>query len=136
MSPWFVAMLVFPFYNYREKQVIVYVCPPMDHNWGHLQTVEQVAAELAAAEARLRFQAGHKDEYPEFSVDEFLTNWEEAKQKAGEHGWEGDFRVEPRVFWLPNQTGFDYAFAFKQDNNGTTFIVTPVRLHWVEKYTD
>lgn len=44
------------------------------------------------------------------------------------------FRVGPYIFWVPNETGFAYAFAFKQDNSGTTFIVSPVELQWVEDF--
>jgi hypothetical protein len=117
-----------------ETYVIVYSCTPIDHHWEFLKTVKETAAELGAMEAELRFESGRRELYLDISVEVFLNAWEEAKELAGQNGWEGDFRGEPRVLWLPMETGFDYGFAFKQDNNGTTFIVTPVRLPWVERF--
>ena len=114
--------------------MIVYVCTPIDHHWEFLKTVKETAAELGARDAQFRFEAGSRPFSLEISIDSFLADWEEAKGAASQNGWEGDFREEPRVFWLPDETGFEYAFAFKQDNNGTTFVVSPVRLPWVEKF--
>jgi hypothetical protein len=49
-------------------------------------------------------------------------------------GWEGDIREGPYVCPLPmNDYGFEYLIAWKQDNNGTTFVVSPCALPWLEE---
>jgi len=52
-------------------------------------------------------------------------------------GWEGDIRPDsgPFVAGLPgDEIGMDgnIMIAWKQDNNGETFIVSPFRLQWLE----
>lgn len=66
------------------------------------------------------------------SIDDFLRAWESAKEAASAEGWEGDFRHQPVVFWVPMSTTFEYGFAFKQDNNGDTFVLSPVAMPWLE----
>jgi hypothetical protein len=33
--------------------------------------------------------------------------------------------------WLPYDTEFAYGFVWKQDNNGTTFVASPVPMPWL-----
>jgi hypothetical protein len=102
-----------------------YEIPPIDINWRFLRTVDETArtvgAEDAAAEA-----GGATSEGPD--IREFLASWESAKQAARDRGWDGDFRNEPVVFWLPDDTDFVWGFVVKQDNNGTTFVLSPREL--------
>ena len=117
--------------------MIVYVCPPMDHNWENLKSVTEYAQELGARDAAIIAQDGEKGLlYFNDTVGDFLKEWEKAKTAAYEHGWEGDFRQGPGIFWLPDETGFIYGFVFKQDNNGTTYVISPKRLHWIEEFAD
>ncbi len=62
----------------------------------------------------------------------FIGTFYGAQIIAGEEGWEGDFRGEPRVLWLPDENCFRHAFVWKQDNNGMTFVVSPHRLPWLK----
>ena len=53
---------------------------------------------------------------------------EEAKKRF--KSWEGDMGI-PSPFWIPtpeDNGGFSVGFVWKQGNNGTTFIVSPVEL--------
>jgi hypothetical protein len=34
--------------------------------------------------------------------------------------------------WLPNESEFKHGFVLKQDNNGETYVVSPVELPWLE----
>ncbi len=116
--------------------MIVYVCSPIDHNWENLKSVAEYAQELGARDAAVIAERGEKGLlYYDSTVNDFLRDWNEAKSLAHEHGWEGDFRQGPSIFWLPDETGFIYGFVFKQDNNGTTFIISPRQLPWVEKFS-
>lgn len=64
-------------------------------------------------------------------LPDFMVHWEHAKGMAHKCGWEGDFFEKPRVFWLPDPDNgkFTYGFVIKQENNGTTFVISPVYLH-------
>lgn len=43
-------------------------------------------------------------------------------------GWEGDVREGPFVFSVPGETEMSWGLVLKQDNNGTTFVASPVPL--------
>ncbi len=58
-----------------------------------------------------------------------------ALQIARKVGWEGDIREGPFIAGLPTDKGGEdgkVMIAWKQDNNGDTFIVSPIRLKWLE----
>jgi hypothetical protein len=68
-------------------------------------------------------------------VSAFLADFAYALRLAKDTGqWEGDYNYEPRVFWSPDPDlfRFSYGFVWKQDNNGTTFIISPQPLKWLE----
>lgn len=96
----------------------VYVCAPIDLGWDRLPSVE--------------LAEGAGDHEVLASLQEELAR---AKALAHTAGWEGDFRELPRVIWLPfpETAQFEPAFVWKQDNNGVVFVVSPVRLSWLEK---
>jgi hypothetical protein len=58
-----------------------------------------------------------------------------AFERARAMGWEGDIREGPYVAGLPYEER-DIIVAWKQDNNGQTFIASPVELPWLEKETN
>lgn len=52
-------------------------------------------------------------------------------------GWDGDVREGPFVAGLPtDKTAKDghVVMAWKQDNNGDTYIVSPFKMPWLEGY--
>lgn len=105
----------------------VYEILPIDFGWENLKSVK--ATFHALAEGHDEFE--HPDGINTDEVRGFLTAWESAKQAAKQHGWEGDFRNDPSVFWLPAEHSFEFGFVIKQDNNGTTFVVSPRPLPWL-----
>lgn len=48
--------------------------------------------------------------------------------------WEGDLSQEPFVFFIPapQKCSPCYGYVWKQNNNGQTFIASPIRLPWLE----
>jgi hypothetical protein len=110
---------------------ITYHISPIDFGWDNLQTVEEVAAKMAATQAATVVNDPSSPEDGELS--QFLMDFKLAARHAKETGWEGDYRTghEPRVFWLPVDGDFKYGFAWKQDNNGSTFVVSPWPLKWL-----
>lgn len=107
----------------------VYEIAPIDFCWEMLHSVEDVAAKLARADAAELTGKGGSG-LP--SCEHFLKTWTNAKFIAGEAGWEGDIRTGPAVFWLPGDTDFDFGFVFKQNNNGSTFVVSPRELPYLK----
>jgi len=113
-----------------KKRFYFYQMHPIDFHWDFLSTVEETVEKLS------RYKDG---EYSPLSFEllhGFLNDWKEAKEIASKAGhWEGDFREPPRIFWLPADQEFVYAFAWKQDNNGSTFIVSPQKLPHLDEHT-
>lgn len=102
---------------------------PIDFNWHMLDTVEATITTLSK----------HSNQYGDtLSFDDlnnFLTSWNDAKKLAKDNSWEGDFREPPRVFWIPDDQEFVYGFVWKQDNNGSTFVVSPYPLNHLKEHT-
>lgn len=105
--------------------MFVYEIAPIDFRWEFLHTVREIAAKLAAMDADRLSNLGDAGQP---TCEYFLDSFERAKELAGSKGWEGDFRNDPVVFWLPAEERFEYGFVFKQDNNGTTYVVSPQEL--------
>lgn len=107
----------------------VYNIPPIDIGWEHLKSVKETICDMV----RLSSLYDSEKDLDSKELLGFIKAWEAAKELAGVSGWEGDFREDPKVFWLPGDVEFRYAFAFKQDNNGTTFVVSPQELPALER---
>ena len=103
--------------------MIIYCLPPIDQ-WSGWQKPDKVFTGIEDDDG---------DTHPAF---EWEPLWKEAQLMAVEMGWEGDVREGPYVTVLPRKPG-DYwpgyvVVAWKQDNNGTTFLASPIRLEWLE----
>jgi hypothetical protein len=85
---------------------------PIDFGWEHLPTV----AAYSSVE----------DDFNDI-LDEFLF----AKTLARELGWDGVNYGESRVFLLPQSDMMAYGFVWKQDHSGTTFVISPYELPWL-----
>ena len=61
-------------------------------------------------------------------------SWNKAQKLALQLGWDGDIRTGPFVTVLPDQDGSTPPFliGWKQDNNGTVFVASPLHLPWLE----
>lgn len=112
-----------------------YDLPPIDWHWNYLPTVDEMAKRFAADDAVLDLNGA--PEYEPRMLPDFLKHFEMAKEMATEVGWEGDFKAYAgaRVFFLPGEVQFDYGFAWKQENNGTTFVVSPHPLTWLDQWS-
>lgn len=114
-----------------------YALSPIDHHWEFLTPLNHLASEIGSAEALERVLHGSTVMYDGILSDVLSKDWALAKSLARNVGWEGDIKGRgPSVFWLPAENHFQYGFAFKQDNNGMTFVVSPVKLPWLEERAD
>lgn len=93
---------------------------PIDLGWEDLVTLDEYVERLKNEDDRTGYP------FRAFSADIVLNDFERAKEAARKIGWEGDFREKPRVFFVPTETEMSYGFVWKQDNNGTTFIASPI----------
>lgn len=69
------------------------------------------------------------------SYDEYEEVFNEGKITARFIGWEGDMREGPVVSMLPPIGAGEnslFLIAWKQDNNGESFVVSPYELPWLE----
>ena len=101
---------------------IAYHIAPIDFGWGLLLRVEEFAARVK----------GHEE--AAYTSSQLRLDLDKAKELARAVGWEGDFRkgYEPRVLMLPDEVEMKYAFVWKQENNGSTFVVSPIELPWLD----
>jgi hypothetical protein len=109
----------------------VHVVEPIDFGWDFLPTVSEAEAKIASAPPpRLQFRPPEQEPV---NVAGLRRDLELAKRLAANHHWEGTFRAgcEPRVLWLPWRDAFRYAFVWKQEDDGETFIVTPIPSPWL-----
>lgn len=76
-----------------------------------------------------------------FEKEDFRSRWEYdevldmARAGARLIGWEGDMRDGPFVSVLPpggSGVGSPFLIAWKQNNNGTSFVTSPYALPWLE----
>lgn len=104
---------------------------PIDFGWEHLPSLSDVAATMART--RVKYEPFGNSDFD--AVKKLLADYQHAKELADGIGWEGDIRGgdEVSVFFLPDENEFAYAFVWKQDNNGTTFVVSPRPLPWLRE---
>lgn len=58
----------------------------------------------------------------------FEDYWDMAQEAAKEVGFEGPITEGPVIFTIPDEPFFHYAFAFKHERSGETFIISPIPL--------
>lgn len=99
---------------------------PIDFGWDFLPDLKDVIAQAAAQDAYCVEHGRYGD-----SAYKIMKDFKFARAAMEGQGWEGDFRDGPKVFFLPNDTEFQWGFVWKQDNNGETFIVSPQPMPWL-----
>jgi hypothetical protein len=108
-----------------RRILYAYELTPIDEAWDLLPTAADVASRIAA---RL---IGRHGTYALTELQDFAEELREALRAGEGAGFDGVFREgeEVRVFSLPDgENGFARAYAWKQDNNGTSYVVSPYPL--------
>jgi len=111
----------------------VYAAGPIDWEWELSPSVEKLKALVAERE-----KSNPMYQYGGLSADGLMDLFEHAKTDATAAGWEGDFALGPIVFTLPDpdSNSFAIGFAWKQSNNGSTFVMSPFELPWLSDYRE
>ncbi|HGP3143489.1 TPA: hypothetical protein ACLG1D_001094 [Pseudomonas aeruginosa] len=102
----------------------IYSTPAYDFGWNLLRTVNEARSYITN---HPEFDQYHDiNDLNTKDIDAFMNAWFSACAAARYAGWDGDFRIEPRVFALPGHcNSLDAAFVIKQNDNGTTFFISP-----------
>ena len=97
-----------------------YRVSPMDYGWGFLKTIKEVRQEMASLPEECE-----EDDY----LLQFEKAWESAQQALRKCGYDGNPRCEKqkRVFAIPafDDCAMKVGFIIKQDDDETTFVVSP-----------
>jgi hypothetical protein len=109
--------------------IYVYYCPPIDWWVGWMTETEFL---------NHRMTNDYWDPHIHRTnpvVTDYVTFTTSAYQLAKEVMWEGDMRDGPYVAGLPDPDagGWCFVVAWKQDNNGTTFVASHRELEWLKK---
>ena len=115
--------------------MFVYAMGPIDDwtGWRKPEELFRARIDTSAAASPMADDDPHGD----FEPHRWAQAWTSARAGARELHWEGDIRPGegPFVTMLPSaEPGVTTPFiiAWKQDNNGMTFIASPFRLPWLE----
>ncbi len=90
---------------------------------------------LTEVELKKQLVEIHSTEDAAHTLLQYEKQLSAAHELAKKVGWEGDTREGPYIAGLPAKDTADdghYMIAWKQDNNGDTFVVSPFRLPWLE----
>jgi hypothetical protein len=119
----------------KPGKYFAYCCEPIDWWAGWLSPVEAVAESLKDGWDALPSNAFRNAEILAGEIDRLIKV---ASAFLLQHGWEGDIRG-PNGTWMVSVVpdaeinSSVLVFAVKQDNNGTTFVVSPYELPWLTK---
>lgn len=102
-----------------------YELPPLDYGWFSMITVQDYYKSL--------FDEFQDSEIALAEINKTKKFIDSALKRARQKGWEGDFRNGPHVFLLPGDGSMIPAIIWKQDNNGTTFVASPIKLLWLDE---
>jgi len=111
-----------------KKELHVYSTGPIDIWDGWIPMLHFLSVPIPNYDVS-EFTHAHLNERSEL-VHRFC----QACQLARSIGWEGDFRQGPYVSAIPagdSECHSELLIAWKQDNNGTTFIASPFALPWM-----
>lgn len=110
------------------RRTYQYMLPPIDGFIGAIQ-LDEFKKSLEISDHR------EESEYFSKGAGRILAELELEMKTLKE--WEGDIRnKEIYVFAVPDEMETSIGLVWKQDNNGTTFIISPVELPHLKKYME
>ena len=114
--------------------MIVYRLDPIDNGWMPWDAL--IARAPKPKTSPDYWDQDWFDLSPDASV--VRSTFARAQHLAKRLGWEGDIREGPYFAPLPENDTHPSAFllAWKQDNNGATFVASPFNLPWLDKSCD
>lgn len=95
-----------------------YRVDPIDWHWNDIETVAKFVSRRGAENVPEQFH-------------EALMG---AGAVAYQHGWRTNMIDGPCVLWLPAPDCFQYGFVFKEANNGSTYVISPFPLGYLDQF--
>ncbi len=122
------------------SMIYVYSCAPIDLWHGPVEALEYVNDQprfysvQSMMDDNLPVSGWSEDQEEAEAVVSLLRD---GTKLARNLMWEGDFRTPPHICFVPypDAIGFKKILVWKQDNNGTTFVVSEISLPWLEEYS-
>jgi hypothetical protein len=117
----------------------MYVYRDMFDFFDGLQTVEEYCGNISSAikvSADKVFDSGKDNNKIDIQkICEILNSLEKAMYAARKEYWEGDIKQGPFILPIPDSYHSEMVLGFiwKQGENGSTFICSPIPLPWLEK---
>lgn len=110
-------------------KLYVYPMNPVDFGWENFRTVEETLARLCDDIKKVMTERenyySHVFSGPIEELDAFVSLYNMSLIAARKAGWEGDMREDAVVVPIIEDPECSYGFMWKQDNNGTTFVILP-----------
>ena len=106
---------------------VIYQMPPIDSFLGCM-TMDEAAKSVKRTGVRKPVEYIH---------DFILSNCEllKNKEKVKDSCWEGDIS-QLWFFAIPTEQETRLGMLIKQSNNGTTFVISPTPLDWLQEHCD
>jgi hypothetical protein len=114
----------------QHDDLFAYAISPMDFGWNLLPTIsEHINSMLSTTFSELENDLEIIND-----VEKLIQFIKKAFILAQKLNWEGDFQDSkgPRIITLPDELSPCFAIAWKQHNNGETFVVSQRSLPWLE----
>lgn len=127
--------------NYKGENYYIYIISPIDCFENSMNIEQYARKELDNyffGDSDLTLGGLFLGDYSCPDFETILSKYEKAKldisstSKQRGVAWELDFRGDPVMFSVPCESKFEVGFVIKQDNNGTTFVASPVPLPHLE----
>lgn len=101
-----------------------YACPPIDYFDGCMTVEQHFANKTAGDDGQVDLVA--------IITDLHLL----VREMHSMPTWEGDVTEGPFIFSLPDphRSIMEIGFVWKQENNGTTFVLSPFQLPWLTNH--
>lgn len=116
----------------KVEGLYVYQIAPMDFGWDRLIHVDQYVASLAISDKEERLI--NEEVLFGTGILSFYAFLHRALRAGRKVGWDGNFRDEPHVGFLPASNEPIIFLVWKHDNNGDTFVACTMELPYLEKH--
>lgn len=99
----------------------IYQVYPIDRGWSALQTVQDYIDRPVL--------------YPADEAGDVKATWAQLCKIALQEGFGLDSSETARIMWIPSEVSFKFCIAWKEVDNGTTYIATPFEMTWLDSIT-
>ena len=116
-----------------RHEMHVYHSNSTDFKWDALSTLEATIAAWRDTPVPEPIAAEKGKDYRfEEEITQLKQEFATVKRVAEELAWKGDFATTPCIFYMADEHGFFYGFAFKRNDDKGSFTIAPFEMPWLE----